>query len=106
MTPDDWAKMQDDLVAIRDDNVVSVVLRRGATMLAAQPIRIAQAGRQSAQLVMGELEARLLEVTILGSATLNIEPGDRFTVDGVLFEVTVVAPNRHAGIRARAKMVQ
>lgn len=106
MTLDDWALMQADLDILRGDNAVSVALRRGSTTLAAQSLRIAQAGRQAASLATGELEAALLEITILGGVTLDIAPGDRFTVDGVLFEVTVVAPNRRAGTRARARMIQ
>lgn len=106
MTLDDWAQLQSDLEAMRSDNAVSVALRRGATTLAAQEMRIAQAGRQAARLALGELEASILEMTILGDASLDIEPGDRLTVDGVLFEVTTVAHNRRAGTRARARMVQ
>lgn len=106
MTLEDWARMQADLDSLRGDNAVNVALRRGTTTLAAQSMRIAQAGRQAARLAGGELEAALLEMTILGGVTLDIEPGDRFTVDGVLFEVTSVSPNRRAGTRARARMVQ
>ena len=90
----DWTAMAADLAEIRADNEVSVALRRGATTLAAQNVRIAQAGRQAAQLATGELEAALIEATVLGGTTLDIAPGDRFTVAGILYEVTAVAPNR------------
>lgn len=106
MTAADWSAMAADLVDVRSDNAVSVVLRRGATSLTAQSIRIAQAGRQAAQQATGELEAALFEITILGGTTLDIQPGDRFTTGSVLYEVTAVAPNRLAGVRARAKMIQ
>jgi hypothetical protein len=106
MSPSDWAQMQADLTALRDDNVVSVALRRGSTTLAAQSMRIAQAGRQAARQATGELEAATTEMTLLGDAALDIEPGDRLTVDGMLLEVTTVAVNRLAGTRARARMVQ
>jgi hypothetical protein len=98
--------MTADLQAIRDDNAVSVAFRRGATTLSTQTIRIAQAGRQAANVAGNELEASILDMTILGATTLDIQPGDRFTTGSVLYEVTAVAANKRSGTRARARMVQ
>ncbi len=106
MTTADWAAQAADLAEIRADNQVSITLRRGATSLAAQNVRIAQAGRSGGRLATGELEAALLEMTILGATTLDIQPEDRFTVAGVLYEVSAVAANERAGVRAWARMVQ
>ena len=102
----DWTAMAADLADVRADNAVSVTIRRGSTTVTAQSVRIAQAGRQAAPLASGEMEAALVEMTILGATTLDIQTGDRFTVAGVLYEVSVVAPNERAGVRARARMVQ
>ena len=102
----DWDELATALAEVRSENASSITLRRGSTTLAAQSVRIAQAGRQAARLATGELEAAVLEMTILGSTTLDIQAEDRFTVNGVLYEVTVVAGNERAGVRARARMVQ
>ncbi len=106
MSAADWTAMAADLADVRADNQVSITLRRGATSLAAQSVRIAQAGRQAARLATGEMEAALYEMTILGATTLDIQPDDRFTVNGALYEVSAVAANERAGVRARARMVQ
>lgn len=94
------------LSEVRNDNATSIVIRRGATTLAAQSVRIAQAGRQAAREAGGELEAALFDMTMLGATTLDIAPADRFTVNGMLYEVTAVAANKAAGVRARARVVQ
>ncbi len=98
--------MAADLQTVRDDNAVSVTVRRGATTLAAQTIRIAQAGMGAEQQVGNELEASILGMTILGATNLDIQPGDRFTAGNVLYEVTAVAANKRTAVRARARMVQ
>lgn len=102
----DWSELATALAEVRDENATSITLRRGATTLAAQSVRIAQAGRQAARLATGELEAAVFEMTILGGTTLDIQPEDRFTVNSVLYEVSAVAANERAGVRARARMVQ
>ena len=94
------------LAEVVADNATSIVIRRGATTLAAQSVRLAQAGRQAANQATGELEAATFEMTILGATTLNIQPEDRFTVGGMVYEVTAVAANKSAAVRARARMVQ
>lgn len=106
MTAADWTAMAADLADVRADNQVSITLRRGATSLAAQNVRIAGAGRQAAQSAGSEMEAGIFEMTILGGTTLDIQPADRFTVNGVLYEVSALAANELAGVRARVRMVQ
>ena len=101
----DWAAMSADLQAMRDDNAVSIVIRRGATTLAAQTVRVAgvTTGRKADS--DGGNQA-VGAVTVLGSATLDIQVADRFTVDGILYEVEYVHPNRRAKTQARAKVVE
>lgn len=106
MSAGDWTAIAAELTAIRDDNAVSVVIRRGASSLGAQSIRIAHAGKQAPNVAGGELEASIYEITVLGATTLDIQPGDRFTTGSVLYEVTAVAANKRSGVRARARMVQ
>jgi hypothetical protein len=45
-------------------------------------------------------------VTLLGDTALNIQPGDKFTSAGLLYEVIAVHPHRDAAIMAEARMVQ
>jgi hypothetical protein len=37
---------------------------------------------------------------------LDVQPQDRFTVDGVLYEVILVRPNRTAATVAEARLVE
>ena len=105
LTSGDWAQMAADLDRVRGDNQVSVAIRRGSTTLAAQTVRIAGTGHgqekqgQAAQQASGP-------VVVLGSTSLDIQNGDRFTTGGVLYEVVFVRPNRRAGVVAEAKVVE
>lgn len=105
MSSTDYAAMSADLQAVRDDNAVSIVIRRGATTLAVQTVRVAgvTTGRRADsdggnQAVGG--------VTVLGLPALDIQVADRFTVAGILYEVEYVHPNRRAKTQARAKAVE
>ena len=103
---DDLTKMQADLRAVRMDRTVSVILRRGSLALAEQSMRIARMGggsqgKESA--TAGEQRGR---VVILGATTLDIQVSDRLTVEGVLYRVTFVRPNRDAATMAEAEQVE
>lgn len=101
----DWAAMAADLVAVRGDNEVSVTIRRGSATLAAQAVRIARLGqRGSAAVGMNASEVQQ-GVVALGGLSFDVQVGDRFTVAGVLYEVTAVRPNRRAAIVAEAKAI-
>lgn len=105
MSGSDWAAMQTDLQAVRDDNAVSIVIRRGATTLAAQTVRVA--GQQSGRMATSDGGNQAVgAVTVLGAAALDIQVADRFTVAGILYEVEYVHPNRRAKTQARAKAVE
>lgn len=105
MSSTDWAAMSTDLQAVRDDNAVSIIIRRGATTLAAQTVRVAgvTTGRRADS--DGGNQA-VGAVTVLGAAALDIQVVDRFTVAGILYEVEYVHPNRRAKTQARAKAME
>lgn len=105
MTTADWAAMASDLAAVRADNAVSVVLRRGAATLAAQSVRLAKLGSGRDAQVGNEAEQSRQWVVVLGAISMDVQPGDRFTSGGVLYEVTAVRPNRRAATMAEAKAV-
>ena len=52
------------------------------------------------------MQAVLAPVVVVGDAELNIRPQDRFSVAGVLYEVTAIHPNRDHGTQAQARQVQ
>lgn len=106
----DWAEMRADLLAIRGDNPVSITIRRGATTLAAQTVRIARTGGGGSA-VGSAGSARAQEsrgrVIVMGATTLDIQPGDRFNdAAGELYQVVIVRPNRRAAVMAEAEIVE
>lgn len=102
----DIAAMQADLLAVRGDNEVSVVIRRGSTALAAQSVRVARAGAGATRADGGSAEQWTQRVVVLGAVGLDIATGDRFTVDGDLYEVDFVRPNRTAATMAEARVIE
>jgi hypothetical protein len=107
LTDADRARMRADLTEIRNDRAVNITIRRNGVTLAAQTVRIARSG-QGRSLVSDSdgLQAAVGMVTLLGDPALNIQPGDKFTVAAVLYEVLAVHPHRDAAIMAEARMVQ
>jgi hypothetical protein len=103
----DWARIAASMTAIRDMNSVSLVLRRGATTLTAQTVRVERKGIGQARTAdSAGAEQASGTVVILGATTLNIQPQDRFTLDGRLYEVTLVSPNRLAATQAEAQVIE
>lgn len=102
----DWARIAETMTAIRDMNAVSIAIRRGSTTLAAQTVRVERQGNQAAQRGSAGAEQATATIAILGATTLDIQPQDRFTLDGRLYEVTLIHPNRLAATQAEAKVVE
>lgn len=101
----DWAAMRSDLQDVVADNSVSITLRRGATTLAAQTVRIARTRVSNIRNSPGAQQS-VGPVVVVGDTTLDIQVGDRFTVANVLYEVEFVRPNRRAMTAAEVKAVQ
>lgn len=107
LTDADRARMTAGLQAIRDDRPVSIVIRRGSTTLPAQTVRIARGGNiQAGSADVAGVQGVLAPVVVVGDAALNIRPQDRFTVGGILYEVTAIHPNRDHGTQAQGRQVQ
>ena len=104
MSSADWAAMAGDTEQIRDDNAVSITIRRGGSTLVAQSVRIAGNGSGRVN-DNGEASQSVGTVVVLGSRSLDIQVGDRFTSGGQLYEVEFVRTNRMIGIMAQARMV-
>lgn len=103
----DWQRMAADLAEMRAQNPTPITIRRGGVTLPAQTVRLARLGNAAAQVAdAGALGASLAQVLVSGPPALDVQPGDRFTVAGNLYEVLLVRPNRRAGTQAEAKLLQ
>ena len=106
LTANDRAQMTADLQAIRDDRPVSIAIRRNGATLAAQTVRIARGGNVQAGVTDTDgLQAAVGAVIVVGDATLDIQPSDKFTLAGALYEVNAIHPNRDHGTQAQARQV-
>lgn len=70
----------------------SVVLRRGATALAAQNCQIMNINGRSRRSDESTLAVATPELH--GSSQMDVAEGDRFTLDGTVYEVIFVRPER------------
>jgi len=110
LSTDDLAQMTSDLAAVRDDNDVSIVIRRGtSTTLAAQTFRIAS-GNSGGRADSGTGQESRDTVVMLGASTANVQIDDRFTLTvasaPVLMRVTWVRPDRRVATMAKAEAVE
>ena len=101
-----WAQMQADLQAVRDDNAVSIQIKRAGVVLPAQTVRIARMAAQGVQVDAGSIQQATGRAVVLGTPTLDIRTGDRFVEGGNLYEVVLVRPNRRAATVAEVRLVQ
>lgn len=100
----DWAAMAASLQAVRDDNATTITIRRRGATLAAQTVRIARLAKAARRQAGAEEVAA--DVLVAGNADLDIQVDDRFTDNGLLYQVLFVRPNRQAGTQAEAKVIE
>lgn len=106
ITNADITDMLRDLSEVIGDNSVDILIRRNGVNLSGQTVRIAKGGGgRSGQVNDPDLGANLTPITVLGPITLDIQAQDRFTLNGTLFEVVTIHPNRRAGTQAEAQRV-
>lgn len=88
-------------------NPAQVAIRRGGASLPAQTVRIAPANNAMPHPIDGGgLQAVKRGVVISGAVGLDIQPQDRFTYQGQLYEVDQVLPDRRFVTLAYGKLVQ
>lgn len=73
---------------------MSLVIRRGATTLAAQDMRIEMAGPRGARLQSDAARTATQAVIILGEHDMDIQPEDRLTYESHLIKVVFIQLNR------------
>lgn len=104
LTDADRAAMRADLQAVRDDNPVSITIRRGNTTLPTQTVRIARLA-PARRTDSGQMEQSEQRVVVMGDTDLDIAKGDRFNAAGNLYEVDFVRPNQTAMVAAEARLI-
>lgn len=109
LTAADLAIIESDLEAIRSEWAHMVAFRRHVsgveTTLAAQAVRVAAEGAPSTRQGQAADEVRT-GIVLIGDKALDVRLGDRFNIDGRLYRVTGVHPDRRAFTQARAELVQ
>lgn len=105
LSTEDRAQMTSDLAEIRNDNPVSITIRRGQTSLPAQTVRIARAGDTGLQVDSGPSQETRGQVIVLFGPDGDVATGDKFNVDLDLYEVGYVRPNRRERIEAEARLI-
>lgn len=106
LSADDWSQMEDDLLAVRDDNAVSMIFRRGSSSLAAQSVRVARTGGRGGRRSSDGATEQRAQVIVAGDVDLDIQVDDRFTYEGVLYRVAFVRPNVRAAVVAEGEAVE
>jgi hypothetical protein len=97
--------MRDEMALVRQDRSFPVVFRRGETTLDEQDVRIEAVGRGGRVQSDAAREARDA-VVVFGATDLDVVLEDRFTVDGVLYRIVFIAPNRDVDTQAVAVAIE
>lgn len=101
----DWTSARADMAAIIDDNPTTAALRRASGSTASQTFRLEIAGSRGMKLQSDAARQATQAAFILGAYDMDIAVGDRVTVNGILFEVVFIQPNRLAATIAEAIVV-
>lgn len=101
----DFNQMQADLLVMRNDDPVGIIVRRGSLTLPIQTARVVKASgaRRMQNATAGETRAGMI---VLGDPTLDIAIDDRFSLGGTMYRVTFVRPNRAAATMADAEVIE
>lgn len=84
-----------------------IVIARGATTLAAQPVRIVRPGGVGRNVVATDgTSSAQSAVEVVGLPALDIRRGDQFVVDGMTYQVVSVQPQRQISTVAQARLLQ
>jgi hypothetical protein len=107
LNPDDIEQMRADLASVRQDKPISIVIRRGATTLTAQNVRLARPGGHAQTQASDQARETRAVTLVFGVATLDIQVDDRFNdANGTLYRVRFVRPDRRVETVAEAVVVE
>jgi hypothetical protein len=100
----DIAEITAQLTTLRDTRSVSVVFRRAGVDLAAQTVRVERTSSYSDPETDGA-EERRGDVVLIGVTDLDVEIDDKCIIDGELYRVRFVHPNRQMHTQCDIEMV-
>lgn len=106
LTPDDYDQMRNDLAEMIGDKRVEITLRRGSEELPGQDARIVRSGPRGQEARSNGGGAARAAVIVYSAPDMDIQRGDRFTISGVLYEISYVRPSRLVGTVAEAEAVE
>lgn len=100
-----------DAALIISDATTSITVKRGATTLSAQTVRIEDmSGRGRTWTSAGVVyEIDALIIGYKGHPSLpdcDLKPGDRFAVEGALYEIVALIPGNPTSVQAYARTVR
>lgn len=102
----DWTASRADMTAIINDNPTTASFRRSSGTVTSQTFRLEIAGPRGMMLQSDAARQAEQAAFILGAYDMDVQIGDRVTVNDVLFEVVFVQPNRLAATIAEAIVIQ
>lgn len=105
LTASDWLYMQEMAAKIRTDRSFDVEFRRGEITLDAQEVRVEAIARGSRLQTDAAREVNTA-VVVFGAMDLDVQVEDRFTLDGKLYRIVSIAPNRDVDTQAAAVAVE
>ena len=83
----------------------SVTFLRGTQTIAAQNVRLVRPGGAGTAGGTGTEAAQAVS-SLVGPPTLNVRARDRFTLDGLTYEVVAVMPQRQISTTAQVRSLQ
>lgn len=105
----DFARMRADIQEVISDNAYEISIRRqvdgSETTLDPQTVRVERRSGVLMKQSDGGQEVRGRTV-IVGSVDLDIQVADRFNMDGRLYRVTLIRPNRQIATMADLELIE
>lgn len=105
-TADDKNFLRATLDEARANRAIEVELRRGTTTLPPQSVRFVRLGGQVNQAEGAAASEKHQRGLFLGAPGLEIQVEDRATIDGVLYRVSFVRPEREIQTTAELVVVE
>jgi len=105
LTDADRTRMRAELLEVRNDRAVSIVITRAGSSLAAQTVRIARIAR-GRTFQSGQGREQRADVIVLGDVNFDVRVNDDFTSAGTLYRIVFIRPNKDFAVTAEAEAVQ
>jgi hypothetical protein len=106
LSASDWQRMRDEMAKVRTDRSFDVEFRRGDVTLDAQEVRIEAMPTRGFRLQSDAARAANRAVVVFGATDLDVAIDDRFTLDGILYRIVFISPNRDVDTQAEAIAIE